>query len=144
MNNQPAMISVETTQMLVQVGLMASWARLDAQSETIFHGAIAAYPRFSSIRVSYAVSLIAANRLADAQEILEKLTREFPRDMMGRSALAMVLKEQGKSQWRDHAEQVINNGQDEEAIELAEAVLAQNTLAAGSPRSSMLGSAQYV
>jgi predicted Zn-dependent protease len=141
--NKPEMISIDAAQMLVQVGLIASWARLDAQSETIFHGAMAAYPRFSSIRVSYAVSLIAANRLVDAQDILERLTREFPRDMMGRSALAMVLKEQGKPRWREHANHVINNGQDGEAIELAEAVLAHNTTSESSVRASPLAPAQY-
>jgi predicted Zn-dependent protease len=143
MNTKPPMIDVEAAQLLVQIGLIASWARLYAQSEVVFQGAMAAYPRFSSIRVSYAVALIAGNRLREAQEILETLTREFPRDMMGKSALAMVLKEQGKPYWREQVDAVINNGQDEEAIELAEVVLAQNTTNESSARMSLM-SAQFV
>jgi predicted Zn-dependent protease len=143
MDTKPAMINVEAAQLLVQIGLIGSWAHMHAQSETIFRGTMAAFPVFSSIRVSYAVSLIAGNRLSEAQEILETLTREFPRDMMGKSALAMVLKEQGKPYWREQVDAVINNGQDEEAIELAEAVLAQNTTNGSSKRMPLM-SAQFV
>jgi predicted Zn-dependent protease len=143
MNTKPAMINVETAQLLVQIGLIGSWARMYGQSEAVFRGAMVAYPDFSSIRVSYAVSLIAGNRLNEAREILESVTREFPRDMMGKSALAMVLKEQGKPHWREQVDAVINNGQDEEAIELAEVVLAQNTIYESSARMSLM-SAQFV
>jgi predicted Zn-dependent protease len=127
MEHEEALVGIETAQLLVNLGLLASWERLNDHSDVIFSGVISAYPDLAAVRVSYGVTLVASNRYAEALALLEQVCREYPMHMMGKSALAMVHKEMGNGQWRSLVTQVINNGQDEAAVELAQALLNENT-----------------
>jgi Bacterial type III secretion protein (HrpB1_HrpK) len=120
------MIDVEMAQLLVNLALLGSWEGMGIHSDAIFLGATAVFPDLASIQVSHAVTLIASNRYAEALGKLESVCRNYPHHFMAQSAMAMVLKEMGDGRWRPLVRAVVKNGQDSEAVALAQALLQDN------------------
>jgi predicted Zn-dependent protease len=116
-------LTVEKAQQLVSIGLLASLEGMRKETDAIFFGTIAQFPQLCAVKLTYAVTLVWTGRHAEAIELVKAIIRDYPGHMLAQSVSALLQREMGQAQWRAYARAVIQNGNDEIAVDLAKALL---------------------
>lgn len=113
------LLSESEAQLLAQLGLLSAWQGQHADAQFIFEGLAAVFPESNVVLCTSSLAMLAAGKIGDALEILKPVVKREPSAMFPKSLLALALKEGGLPGWEPLVEEVIDDGTDERAVELA-------------------------
>jgi thioredoxin-like negative regulator of GroEL len=111
---------------LIQVGLLAAWERMFDRAETVLAGAKAYRPDLPHVGYGYALMYHSQGKSAEAVDVLRReVLAAHPDNMMAKSLLGFILHHSGQPGWRELLNEVVDDGKDEPALELAQHVLGE-------------------
>lgn len=130
-------IDFQAIKLLAQVGLLAAWEGMFAEADAIFEGAETVYPDVPQIKNSKALAAYTAGRHGEAIQILQGAMSMPGAQAMAKSMLAFVMQQIGRPGWQALAREVLNDGSDVAATELARHVLGDH--APATPEKRVVG-----
>lgn len=132
-------IDIDIVKSLVQVGLLAAWERMFPEAETILNGLNGYELDLPHIGYTYALMYHARGESATAIDLLRNdVLRKHPQDHMAKSLLGFLLQQTGQNGWRELCEEVLKQGGDSAAADLAKNVLQS----ADAPPAKALGNSE--
>ncbi len=134
-------VDLKVTRLLLEVGLMGVVVKNVDEGETIIRCIQKFRDDVPHPNTVMAAALIYQNRLADAIAELEGALKRFPNHQLGKSLLAVACANDGRRGWQALCKEVIDDGRDEWAIQLARETLGYDyrrsqAPAAGAPRTT--------
>jgi len=124
--NRSELINVDVSRTLAHVALLAAWDGDSESANRIFSALYAARPTEPNIRICQAMVLACEERFSDCIELLNGVLRDAPANLNAKSLLGLIkffINEQG---WRRLLEEVVADGSDVHAVEMARRILAEN------------------
>jgi len=112
-------VDLHITRELLQIGVMCAHQQRFEDAETIIRGVKAFRGDLPHPGTALATMFLFAGRLAEAAEELESVLAEFPHHQLGKALLGLVYRETRSGGWQRLLEEVMADGQDEAAVELA-------------------------
>jgi predicted Zn-dependent protease len=125
MSRKP-IVSVDTSRMLCHVALLAAWEGDSAAAEHIFAALQSAKPNTPEIRICRAMVCACQDRFSDATVLLNEVLAAVPHHIGAKSLLGFVKFSMGERGWQKLLEEVVADGTDAAAVELASQVLQTN------------------
>ena len=123
--------SSETRKKLVEIGLLSAGAGDIVATRTIFDGIAAIRPESEVPLVGKAIAELCTGRYRTAVQLLREAVEKNPENDVAMGLLALALHNCGLNEASSTvAAQVVNDGENTEAIELAQAILEES---GGSP-----------
>jgi predicted Zn-dependent protease len=116
-------VDLKVTRLLLEIGVMAIWIQRVDEGEAIIRHIKAFRADVPQPSAALAAGLIYQNRTQDAIAELEGSLARFPNHQLGKSLLAVAYADAGRRDWQALCKQVIDDGRDEWAIELARETL---------------------
>jgi predicted Zn-dependent protease len=121
-------VDLKVTRLLLEIGVMAIWTQRVDDGETIIRHVKAFRDDVPQPSTALAAGLIYQQRAEDAIDELEAALARFPNHQLGKSLLAVAYAETGRHGWQALCKQVIEDGRDEWAINLARDTLGYDYL----------------
>ena len=134
-------IDVDTARTLAYVALLAAWEGDASAAEHILNPLQAAKPKEANVAICLAMVYASQENYAESITILNRVLREEPGNACGKALLGYVLFSAGESGWDVLLSDVIKEGGDRAAVNLAQQVLDENMpnqKAAGSSSASRI------
>ncbi len=116
-------VDLKVTRLLLEIGVMAIWINRVDEGEAIIRQVKAFRADVPQPGTALAAGLIYQKRTQDAIDELEDVLKSFPNHQLGKSLLAVAYADAGRRGWQELCKQVIEDGRDEWAIELARETL---------------------
>jgi hypothetical protein len=134
-------VDLKVTRLLLEIGLMGVVVKNVDEGETIIRCIQKFRDDVPHPNTVMAAALIYQNRLADAITELEGALKRFPNHQLGKSLLAVACANDGRRGWQSLCKEVIDDGRDEWAIQLARETLGYDyrrgqIAASGAPRTT--------
>jgi predicted Zn-dependent protease len=130
-------VDLKVTRLLLEIGVMAVWIKRVEDGEAIIRHVKAFRDDVPQPSTALAAGLIYQQRTQDAIAELESALQRFPNHQLGKSLLAIAYADAGRRDWQALCKQVIDDGRDEWAIELARETLGYDYRRERSPASRM-------
>jgi predicted Zn-dependent protease len=112
-------VNLKIARQLLQIGVMSARLGRFDDAEKMIRAVRAFRPDLPHPRTALATMYLFQQRFDEAASVLTAVLQEFPQHQLGRAFLALVKRELGRPGWRNLAEEVIADGRDEAAVELA-------------------------
>jgi predicted Zn-dependent protease len=125
-------VDLKITRLLLQIGVMCARLNQFADAEQIIRAVLAFRDDLPHPRTALAMSYLCQGRLHEAAQELEAGLAAFPQHQLGKAFLGLVYREAGRPEWRGILQEVIEDGRDEWAIELAQHTLGGSEVSATS------------
>jgi predicted Zn-dependent protease len=119
-------IDVDTARTLADVALLAAWEGNTSAAEAIFNALRAAKPKEVNVAICLAMVFASQENYTESIAVLNQALREEPENACGKSLLGYVLFAAGESGWETLLNEVINDGTDRAAVNMAQQVLNEN------------------
>jgi predicted Zn-dependent protease len=116
-------VDLKVTRLLLEIGVMAVWIKRVEDGERIIQCIKAFRDDVPHPSTAYAAGLIYQGHTQAAIKELEGALQRFPNHQLGKSLLALAYADEGRRGWQELCKQVIDDGRDEWAIELARETL---------------------
>jgi hypothetical protein len=129
----PVALSTEYLKTMLMLGIAASSKKMFQDADAIFKGVIAYKKDMPHAHMGLAVIEVAKANFAKAIELLEETNVMFPKFMVTKALLALVLKTKNKEGWEDLVKIVLQDNADPVAVKLAKEVLGEESLAVSAP-----------
>lgn len=120
------LISVDASRTLAHVALLAAWEGDGDAANQIFQALYAAKPKEPNIRICQAMVLACQDRFAESTAMLGSVLAEKPDDLHAKSLLGLIKFHANEKGWRSLMEEVVKDGGDTDAAELARGMLADH------------------
>jgi hypothetical protein len=119
-------VTLETARLMTRVVLLAVASRHNEEALRIVEGLAPVFGEYAAVAMAKATVGVATGRNGEALSLLESLSGEHPQFTAIRCAYAMLKKEMGLSGWQDIAQAIVRDNSDEQAVLLAEQLLASS------------------
>jgi Flp pilus assembly protein TadD len=116
-------VELKITRLLLQIGVMCARLNQFADAEQIIRAVQAFRDDLPHPRTALAMAFLCQGRLHEAAQELEAGLAAFPQHQLGKAFLGLVYREAGRPEWRCLLQEVLEDGRDEWAIELAQHTL---------------------
>jgi predicted Zn-dependent protease len=120
------LISTEDARLLSHVALLAAWEGDSHEADRIFTALQAVRPDDVCIRICRAMVFASIERFNESKALLEGALRADPDNAGAKSLLGFVLFSTGEHGWQKLLEEVVADGRDRAASELAGEILAEH------------------
>jgi Bacterial type III secretion protein (HrpB1_HrpK) len=112
-------VDLRITRLLLQVGVMCARLERYEVAEKIIRSVKAFRDDLPHPGTALATAFLFQKRLQEAAAELESVLLVYPNHQLGKAFLGLVYRESEREGWRTLLEEVIEDGRDESAIELA-------------------------
>jgi predicted Zn-dependent protease len=116
-------VDLKVTRLLLEIGLMGVVIKSVDEGEAVIRCIQTFRDDVPHPGTVLAAALIYQNRLPDAIAELESALKRFPNHQLGKSLLAVACANDGRRGWQSLCKEVIDDGRDEWAIQLARETL---------------------
>lgn len=120
------LISIDIARTMAHVALLATWEGDSVAAERIFSALQAAIPKEPNIRICLAMVLACQDKYAESISILKEVLHEEPGNISAKSMLGFVMFSTGESGWQTLLNEVIADGSDSSAVELAQEIFLEH------------------
>lgn len=135
------LINVDVSRTLAHVALLAAWDGDGESANQIFTALYAAKPNEPNIRICQAMVLACQERFTECIALLNSVLRDVPGNLNAKSLLGLIKFFINEPGWRRLLEEVVADGSDTHAVEMAQRILADNPALPAFAPTSVTGSA---
>ena len=118
-------LELDVVKQMLLIGVAATAYELNNDALSIFNAVRAYRPDIPQARLGIALVEFGRNDDATAIAMLRETLKEFPDFHTGKSMLALILKTTAQNGWKELAQEVIKDGSDANAVELATTLLGE-------------------
>lgn len=124
--NRNDIINVDVSRTLAHVALLAAWDGDGDAANRIFTALHAAKPKEPNIRICQAMVFACQERFSDCINLLQGVLQDVPGNLNAKSLLGLIKFYIQQDGWRQLLEEVVADGSDIHAAEMAHNILAAN------------------
>ena len=123
--NLNELINVEISRTLAHTALLAAWDGDGEAANEIFTALYKAKPKEPNVRICQAMVLACQERFKECTALLLNIISETPDNLNAKSLLGMVKFYINEDGWRSLLEEVVADGSDEAAVQMASNLLTE-------------------